>query len=157
MNGEPGGGEPRVAAYPAYHRAMPSLRRRALPDDLVPAYQAFLRCAEQVDLAQRAMLRCVPSSARSLALPLPVGAETLRLALAEARALMPAWRHPRVEEQWNASAAALSETLAAVDAAVTRAGATDELEVALTAVGDLLAPLEAFVDAERWFASLKVR
>jgi hypothetical protein len=40
-----------------------------------------------------------------------------------------------------------------VDAAVARAAATDELEVALAAVGDLLAPLEAFVDTERWFRS----
>jgi hypothetical protein len=73
------------------------LRRRVLPAELVPAYRAFLRCAEQVDLAQRAMLRCVPSSARSIALPLPVGAETLRLALAEAGTLMPAWRQPKLE------------------------------------------------------------
>ena len=97
------------------------------------------------------MLRCVPSSARSLALPLTVGAETVRLALADAAAAMDAWRHPAVEASWQACRAALAETLALLDAAVARAAATDELEIALTAVQDLLDPLHAFVDAEEAF------
>lgn len=101
-----------------------------------------------MDLAQRAMIRCVPSSARSAALPLAVGAETLRLALAEAVLLMDGWREPSVEAEWLACRAALDATLAGVDAAVARAAATDELEVALTAISDLLEPLSAFVDAE---------
>jgi hypothetical protein len=130
-------------------------RRRTLPADLVPLHTAFLACAEHVDLAQRAMIRCVPSSARSLAIPLEVGAETLRLALADARAGMDAWRHPAVEREWLACGAALDETLAALDAAVARAAATDELEVALTAVQDLLDPLHAFVDAEAAFQALR--
>lgn len=114
-------------------------------------HEAFLRCAEHVDLAQRAMLRCVPSSARSLALPLEVGAETLRLALADAHAALDGWRHPAVEESWLACRAAIGETLGLLDGAVARAAATDELEVALTAVQDLLDPLHAFVDAEDAF------
>jgi hypothetical protein len=116
-------------------------RRRPLPE-------AFVRCAEHVDLAQRAMIRCVPSSARSAALPLAVGAETLRVALADAVASMDGWRSPGVEREWLACRAALDATLAGVDAAVARAAATDELEVALAAVQDLLDPLHAFVEAE---------
>lgn len=108
-----------------------------------------------MDLAQRAMIRCVPSSARSLALPLDVGAETLRLALADARHGMDAWRHPSVAAAWDACDAAIGETLAGVDAAVATAAATVELEVALTAVQDLLDPLHAFVDAEEAFAALR--
>jgi hypothetical protein len=133
------------------------LRRRArpLPPDLVPVHEAFLRCAEHVDLAQRAMIRCVPSSARSMALPLDVGAETLRVALADAREAMPAWRHPRVEDAWRACDAAIDATLAGLDGAVGTARATDELEVALTAVQDLLDPLHAFVDAEEAFRRLR--
>jgi len=133
------------------------LRRRVrpVPADLVPAHEAFLRCAAHVDLAQRAMIRCVPSSARSMALPLEVGAETLRLALADARGGMDAWRHERVEAAWRACSDSLDETLANVDAAVARAAATDELEVALTAVQDLLDPLHAFVDAEEAFRALR--
>jgi hypothetical protein len=125
--------------------------RPPLPPDLAAAYEAFTRCAEHVDLAQRAMIRCVPSSARSAALPLPVGAETLRVSLGAARALMAGWRHPSVESAWAACDAAIDETLAGVDAAVARAAATVELEVALTAVQDLLDPLHAFVDAEAAF------
>lgn len=130
------------------------LRRRShpLPPDLVPVHEAFLACAAHVDLAQRAMIRCVPSSARSLALPLEVGAETLRLTLTDARAAMDAWRHPSLEAAWLACSAAIEETLAGVDAAAARAAATVELEVALTAVQDLLDPLHAFVDAEEAFA-----
>jgi hypothetical protein len=130
-------------------------RRRAIPPGLVPAYEAFLRCAEHVDLGQRAMLRCVPSSARSLAIPLDVGAETLRFVLADARAAMDAWRHPAVEASWQACQAALDETLARVDRAVEVARGTVELEVALAAVQDLLDPLHAFVDAEEAFSRLR--
>jgi hypothetical protein len=131
------------------------LRRRSLPAEVVPAYEAFLRCAAHVDLAQRAMIRCVPSSARSAALPLPVGAETLRVSLDSARADMAAWRHPLVEASWVACSAALDECLAGVDRCVGVASATDELEVALTAVQDLLDPLSAFVEAEAVFNRLR--
>jgi hypothetical protein len=119
------------------------------------AYAAFLVCAAHVDLAQRAMIRCVPSSPRSAALPLPVGAETLRLALADASAAMDGWHHPGVATEWDACAAALSATAAGVDAAVARASSTVELEVALTAVQDLLDPLHAFADAEAAFKALR--
>ena len=130
-------------------------RRRALPADVAPAYEAFLACAAHVDLAQRAMIRCVPSSPRATPLPLAVGAETLRVALRDAREAMPAWRHPRVEAAWEACGKALDETLAGVDRCVAVAGATRELEVALTAVQDLLDPLHAFVEAEEAFGRLR--
>jgi hypothetical protein len=130
-------------------------RRRPLPPSLEPAHATFLACAAHVDLAQRAMIRCVPSSPRSAALPLAVGAETLRVSLAAARDAMPGWRHPSLLAAWEACDAALDETLAGVDAAVARAAATDELEVALTAVQDLLDPLHAFVDAEAAFNALR--
>lgn len=94
------------------------------------------------------MIRCVPASARSAALPLPVGAETLRIALADAAAAMDAWRTPVLEPHWQECRAAIAEVLAGVDRAVAVAAATTELEVALTAVQDLLDPLHAFVDAE---------
>ena len=126
-----------------------ALIRRTPPDpELAAAASAFARCAEHVDLAQRAMIRCVPSSPRATPLPLAVGAETLRESLATAGSEMDSWRHPSVEREWQRCAAALADTLAGVDDAVARAGATRELEVALTAVQDLLDPLHAFVDAE---------
>jgi hypothetical protein len=134
---------------------VPLFRRRRLPPELEPAYAAFELSARHVDLAQRAMLRCVPGSARSMALPLEVGAGTLRLALADARAAMPAWRHPAVAGAWAACAAAIEETLARVEPAVAAAAATAELEDALDAVSDLLEPLHAFVDAEAAFAALR--
>ena len=131
-------------------------RRRRLPVELEPAYEAFRVTARDVDLAQRAMLRCVPGSARSMALPLQVGADTLRLARADARGTMPGWRHPAVAEVWNACAAAIDEILARIDRTVAIAAATTELEDALNAVTDLLEPLHAFVDAEAAFAALRV-
>lgn len=134
---------------------MRGLGRRNLPEDLLAAYAAFRRCAEHIDLAQRAMLRCVPSSARSVALPLEVGAETLRLSLAQAGADMPAWRHPAVDDEWHQCERALADTLAGVDTAVAAASRTRELEVALTAVQDLIEPLHAFVDAEARFVAMR--
>jgi hypothetical protein len=132
-------------------------RRRVLPAELVPVHEAFERCAAHVDLAQRAMIRCVPSSPRSLALPLEVGAQTVRAALADARAAMPHWRHRDLEQHWLACDAALDATLAGIDTAIQTAQATTELEVALTAVQDLLDPLHAFVDAEEAFGRLRRR
>ena len=115
--------------------------------------RAFAGCAEHVDLAQRAMIRCVPSSARATPLPLAVGAETLRQSLAAAAEEMAGWRHPAVAREWQQCADAIAETLAGVDRAVGVAAATRELEVALTAVQDLLDPLHAFVDAEEALAA----
>jgi len=135
----------------------PLRRRRVLPAELVPARKAFERCAAHVDLAQRAMIRCVPSSPRSLALPVEVGAQTVRTALGDARAALPAWRHPALEEHWQRCAAAVDATLAGLDAATVTVRATTELEVALTAVQDLLDPLHAFVDAEEAFGRLRRR
>jgi hypothetical protein len=132
-------------------------RPRVLPAELVRVHDAFALCAEQVDLAQRAMIRCVPSSSRSMALPLEVGAQTVRMALGEAGALMPQWRHPALEPHWAACSTALAQTLYGLDAAVATASATNELEVALTAVQDLLDPLHAFVDAEAAFEAMKTR
>lgn len=132
-------------------------RSRQLPPGLVGVHRAFEACAEQVDLAQRAMLKCVPSSARSMALPLEVGAQTVSIALVDARALMPAWRHESVEKCWEACGSAIDQTLDGLAEAVATAGSTKELEVALTAVQDLLDPLHAFVDAAEYFDSLKVR
>lgn len=134
---------------------MPLRRQRALPADLVPVADAFARCADNVDLAQRAMIRCVPSSPRATPLPLAVGAQTLRAGLLAAAEQMPMWRHPAVETQWQRCAEALEETLAGVDDAVRRAGSSRELEVALTAVQDLLDPLHAFVDAQTAITALR--
>jgi len=130
-------------------------RARHLPPELAEAGAAFAACAEHVDLAQRAMVRCVPSSARATPLPLAVGEETLRTSLAAAQVLMPAWRHDALEEVWQTCAAALEETLEGVDVAAARIAETRELEVALTAVQDLLDPLHAFVDAEARLAALR--
>lgn len=128
-----------------------------LPAELAAAYDAFQRCAGHINLAQRAMIRCVPSSPRSTPLPLDAGAQTLRISLADARRDLAGWRRPEVEDVWLACAAALEETLISADAAIERAATTRELEVALAAVSDLLDPLHAFVDAQARFASLRRR
>ncbi|MFN2625807.1 MAG: hypothetical protein ABR520_06965 [Mycobacteriales bacterium] len=94
----------------------------------------------------------MPSSPRVAALPARVGVETLRVALADATAELPAWRHPLVEAAWQRCAAALEETLARAEPALATLQRTRELETALTAVQDLLAPLEAFIEAERELA-----
>ena len=136
---------------------MPLRRRRDPPAELVEAAAAFARCADHVDLGQRALIRCVPSSPRATPLPLDVGAETLRLSLAAAAREMPGWRHPDLEDDWLRCAAALDETLAGLDDALATAASTRELEVALTAVQEVLDPLHAFVDAEARLAALTRR
>jgi hypothetical protein len=134
---------------------MPLRRRRELPPELATAYAAFRSCAAHVDLGQRAIIRCVPSSPRAVPLPLDVGAETLQLALSDAATGMAAWRRPELEGEWQACADGLAATRAGVEATVAVLRSTDELERALTAVQDLLDPLHAFVDAEAAFVRLR--
>jgi hypothetical protein len=132
------------------------LRRKQMPEHLVPAWEAFQLQAERVEQARRALLGCLPVGRVDPA-PVPVG---LDLIADELRAVAPeldAWRTPEVAEHWAACVEAVDEALGAVPHAREVSSTTGELEEMLEAVSDVVEPLDAWHDAERHWLSLRTR
>lgn len=129
-------------------------RRKQIPPELRPAWEAFQSQAERVERARQALLGCLPVG-RVDPVPVPVGLDLLRDEVQAVRAELGAWRTGAVETQWQACAAALDEAVQAIPAARRVAEATGELEELLDAVGEVVEPLDAWHDAERHWLSLR--
>lgn len=128
---------------------MPLFQRRPeLPDDLHDAWWTFLDCAQAIEAGRRVLLGTLPTG-RVEPAPVAVGVDALRQSLEDVRAWMPAWRLPQLAEDWDECAAAVDEAETQCDELLQVAADTDELEELLEAVGEVVAPLDAFADAER--------
>ena len=100
----------------------------------------------QVDAAQRALLAAVPKP-RDDGVPLAQAIAGFTTALEEATRAMPGWRAPMVEQIWLSCESALAE--AGMEATKLRLRPSGlSFEALNEAIGDVLAPLEAFVDAD---------
>lgn len=123
-------------------------RRRARPDpEREAAQRAFESLAEPLDAAQRALLAVIPTS-RDPGIPLAQGLAAFEAGAREALARMPAWRRDAVEREWLACREALERALAEAERLRLEPAELD-FEALNARVGDVLAPLEAFADAER--------
>ena len=130
---------------------MPLFQRRPeLPDDLHGAWWSFLDCAQAIEAGRRVLLGTLPTG-RVEPAPVAVGVDALRRALEDVRAWMPDWRLPEIEQDWADCTAALDEADANLDALLQVAADTSELEELLEATGEVVAPLDAFADAEQAF------
>lgn len=128
---------------------MSLLRRRPpLPGELQPAWRAFLDCAQVIESGRRVLLSTLPTG-RVEPAPIAVGIDAVAGAIADARQWMPAWRVAPVERAWADCLAALDMADAGIDHAHEVAAETTELEELLEAVTEIVAPLDAFADAER--------
>jgi hypothetical protein len=130
------------------------LRRRRLPPDLVGSLDALRRVVDEVEAAKGAMTGTVPST-RSAGTPLAEGILELEQRLRAAQELMPAWRHPALEDEWLACDAGIRESL---DRARRFREDPPELggfEGLIWAVDQLLEPLEAFEAAAERFRTLR--
>jgi hypothetical protein len=120
-------------------------KRTSARDD--PALSAFASAASLIDGAQRALLAAIPTS-RDPGIPLGEALDAFLEALNAAGAAMPPWRDERWADDWKACSDGIAE---ARDAA----RRLKNLKVSLTfeqlnaQIGDVLYPLDAFVDAER--------
>lgn len=123
-------------------------RRQPLPDELTDAWWAFVDCAELIEGGRRHLLATLPAG-RVEPAPIGVGLDATARAITDARGWMPRWDVAALADQWQACSAALDESEAAIPLAREVAAATDELEELLGAVEDVVAPLDAFADAER--------
>lgn len=126
---------------------MSPFRRRRPDPEAERLREAFGPVAERIDEAQRALLAAIPT-ARNPGIPLALALLEFEKGLEEAEQAMPPWRQERTSADWEACREALERAR--------REGARLRLEPedlgfeALNArVGDVLAPLERFADAER--------
>jgi hypothetical protein len=121
-----------------------------LPDELVPAWRAFLDCAAVVEGGRRTLLGTMPVG-RVEPTPVGLGVDAMATAIADARGWMDAWRLPELEEDWADCLAALDEAETSLPEVRAVAASTDELEELQEAAMDVVEPLDAFADAERAF------
>lgn len=123
-------------------------RKPLLPDELVPAWRAFLDCAQVIESGRRVLLSTLPTG-RIEPAPIGVGLDALRGAISDAREWMPGWKVDLVIDDWQDCQDAMDEAWGHLDEVAEVAAETDELEELLEAVTEVVAPLDAFADAER--------
>lgn len=129
-------------------------KRRKLPEELEGTLASLRDVVAQVEVAKDAMTGTVPST-RSAGTPLAEGILELEQRLTTAQVLMPAWRHPELDDEWLACDAGIRESL---DRARRLREDPPELggfEGLIWAVDQLLAPLEAFEAAAERFRTLR--
>jgi hypothetical protein len=102
---------------------------------------------EAVERGKAALVRAVPSP-RGEPGPMAEALLGFEQALVEARSRMGAWRSPRTEDVWRACLEALDQAAGRAERLRLEAPALD-YESLVTVLGDLIAPLDAFEDADR--------
>lgn len=132
------------------------LRRKTLPSDLVPAWEAFRAQAERIEAARQALLGCLPVGRVDPA-PVPVGLDTLRHELEAVAARLDEWWVPAIDEHWRQCRRALEEAREAIGSARREAATTGELEELLGAVSEVVEPLDAWHDADVAWNKLRRR
>lgn len=135
-------------------------RRPELAHEHHDAWWAFLDCAELIEGARRLLLGTLPTG-RVEPAPIAVGLDALATAIRDVREWMPRWRDDELaaelRQDWDDCVAALDEAEASVPRVREVAATTSELEDLLGAVEDVVAPLDAFADAERtWRRSYRL-
>lgn len=133
------------------------LRRKTMPPELTPAWEAFSADARRVQDARRVVLSCLPVG-RVEPAPVAVGLDVLADELREVTASMSAWRIGPVEKQWRLCRESIDDAVGAIPTAKHVAATSSELEELLGAVADVVEPLgDAFSSAERHWLSLRRR
>ncbi len=124
-------------------------RKPELPAELAPKWRAFLDCGEVVEAGRRTLLSTLPVG-RVEPAPVGLGVEALRTSLDDAEQWMGAWADvPELAEDHADCLAAIAEARANLPAVNEVAAETRELEELQGAIDAVVAPLDAFADAER--------
>ena len=123
-------------------------RRDPLPEELLPAWQAFLDCAAVIEGGRRTLLGTMPVG-RVEPTPVGLGVDAMAAALDDAREWMDAWHIEALEDDWRECSEAMDEARTNLADVREVAAETTELEELQEAVGEVVAPLDAFADAEQ--------
>jgi hypothetical protein len=129
-------------------------RRRRLPEALRAAHDAFRSVADLVDRASASLAEAAPST-RMAGRPLPDALADFEDLLSQAADGMPAWRRPETEPAWRRCDAAVESARDLAERLRIEAPSLAGFEGLIGAIGELLAPLEAFDDAARSFDALR--
>lgn len=132
------------------------LRRRRLPPDLQPAFDAFAGVMACVERGSAALTESVPST-RFGGRPLADTLLEFEEALDEAAVGMAAWRRPEVEDAWSLADTGLRTARQHAELVRTEAPDPGGFEGLIGLIGDLLTPLEVFAAAAEAFAGLRRR
>jgi hypothetical protein len=130
------------------------LRRRRLPPDLQPAFDAFAGVVGDVERGKEALTTSVPGT-RFAGRPLLETLLEFDEALGAAQEGMAAWRRPEVEDAWRAADSGLRQARALASRLRTEGPDPAGFEGVIGLIGDLLAPLEPFIDAREAFRRLR--
>ena len=132
-------------------------RKPPLPAELAPRWRAFLDCGEVIEAGRRTLLSTLPVG-RVEPAPVSLGVEALATALTDAGGWMAGWAEVDALAEDHADClAAIAEAQAGLARVTTVAAQTRELEELQGAVDDVIAPLDAFADAERtWRRTWKI-
>jgi hypothetical protein len=122
-------------------------------DRFADVARAFTRTAVAVERGKEELLRAIPS-ARAPGVPMAEALLSYREALQEAEESMPAWRRPELQAEWDACREGLQLALREEERLRLAAPAFTH-EGMLAALGDLIAPLEAFADASARLSRLR--
>lgn len=123
-------------------------RREPLPEEHLPAWQAFLDCAAVIEGGRRTLLGTLPVG-RVEHTPIGLGVDAMAAALEDAEGWMDGWRVDGLEDEWQDCLDAMHEARGNLDEVRSVAAETDELEELQEAIGEVIAPLDAFADAEQ--------
>jgi len=129
-------------------------KRRKLPEELEGSLASLRDVVAQVEAAKDAMTRTVPST-RSAGTPPAEGILELEEQLTAAQALMPAWRHPELDDEWRACDAGIRKSLERARRLREDPPELGGFEGLIWAIDQLLAPLEAFEAAAERFRTLR--
>jgi hypothetical protein len=129
-------------------------RRKVLPDGLRASLEGLRAVVDQVEAAKAAMTSTVPST-RLPGTPLAEAIAEFEDDLRHARELMPAWRHPDVEDEWLACEAGIDESLQRAARLREDPPELGGFEGLIWVVDQVLAPLEAFEAAAERFRTLR--
>lgn len=129
-------------------------RRKRLPAGLEQAYAAFRAAAGPLERGKAALTESVPGT-RLPGRPLAETILEFEEGLHGAETGMASWRVAEVEEQWRACDEAVRACLQASERLRLEADMPVGFEALIGTIGDLMAPLEAFGDAERRFRALR--
>lgn len=128
---------------------MPPLNRKPrLPADRADQWRAFCDCADVIEGGRRMLLSTLPAG-RVEPAPIGVGIDAMERALADAASWMERWHVDELSDCWTDCRDAMAEAAAALPGVRDVAANTVELEELLTAVSDVVEPLDRFADAER--------
>jgi hypothetical protein len=132
------------------------IRRRRIPEGLLPAQAAFEEVLALVEPAKGVLPEVMPTT-RLPGRPLPDALAEFEEGLERARARMPGWRRPETEDVWALCLDGIDEAVERARRLRQEAPELGGFEGLIWAIEQLISPLRPFEAASERFRSLRTR